>query len=192
MSGWLRALALTAVLAPAPWAHGATAWTIHTPESRLGFVASWEGSPVEGVFQRFGGVIVFDPADLDGSRFEVSVDLASADTRSEDRDAALAQPEWLDTARFPRAVYASSGFQDLGGGLFAADGTLTLKGVSRPVPVRFEWREAPGGAVLKGQARLNRSDFQVGTGEWSAADVVGLEVQVAFELRLRRAADVSR
>jgi hypothetical protein len=37
-----------------------------------------------------------------------------------------------------------------------------------------------------------RTDFNVGEGEWKAGDVIGLDVRVVVELRLRRASGPRR
>jgi len=192
MNRWCRLAALAALAHAWVPAFAATPWTIESGHSRLGFAATWEGTPFEGVFQRFRGAIDFDRADLAGSRFDVQVDLASADTRSADRDEALAGSEWFFTRRYPEATYVASAFRELGGGRFEAQGALTLKGVTRPVVLPFTWTEAGDVATLKGETRLMRTDFNVGEGEWKAGDVIGLEVRVVVELRLRRASGPRR
>jgi polyisoprenoid-binding protein YceI len=187
MRTWLGAASCAALLVVSSASLAAPLWIIESPASRLGFVATWEGTPFDGVFQRFGGTILFDPADLPSSRFEVTVDLASADTASADRDEALAGSEWFFVARNPRATFLTTAFRDLGGGRFEAEGTLSLKGVSRPVSLPFAWSSQGEMATLKGESRLVRTDFNVGEGEWSAGDVIGLDVRVLVDLRLRRA-----
>ena len=186
------AVTLAALALACPPAFAATPWAIESQESRLGFVATWEGTPFDGVFHRFRGAIDFEPTDLAGSRFDVKVDLSSADTRSADRDEALAGSEWFFTRRYPEATYVTSAFRDLGGGRFEAQGALTLKGVTRPVVLPFTWTEAGDAATLKGETRLVRTDFNVGEGEWKAGDVIGLEVRVVVDLRLRRASGPKR
>lgn len=75
----------------------------------------------------------------------------------------------------------------MSGDTYLARGTLTLRGVTRPVPVRFRFQRSPeGGARLDGSTRLRRLDFGVGQGEWTSTEWVGDEVEVQFELRLSR------
>ena len=75
----------------------------------------------------------------------------------------------------------------MSGNVYLARGTLTLRGVTRPVSVRFRFERSPeGGARLDGSARLRRLDFGVGQGEWTSTEWVGDEVEVSFELRLSR------
>jgi polyisoprenoid-binding protein YceI len=37
---------------------------------------------------------------------------------------------------------------------------------------------------MSGELSLQRTDFNIGTGEWSAGDIIGLEVDVRFEVAL--------
>jgi polyisoprenoid-binding protein YceI len=64
---------------------------------------------------------------------------------------------------------------------------LTLKGVQQPVEVPFKWNEAADGVTMQGEFTVKRSPFGIGTGEWTATDVIGPEVAVKFRLRLRKA-----
>lgn len=70
---------------------------------------------------------------------------------------------------------------------YLAQGTLTLRGVARPVPVRFTFeRLADGGARLTGSTTLSRLEFGVGQGEWTSTEWIGDAVEVSFDLRLSR------
>ena len=66
------------VIAASAWA--ATAWQTVVANSRIEFPGSLAGGEFTGRFGKFDAGIVFDPADLAGSRFRVVVETASADT----------------------------------------------------------------------------------------------------------------
>src|SRR5262245_51776467 len=151
---------------------------------RLGFVASWEGIEFEGVFHRFDAAVAFDPTDLAGSRFEVKVDVTSADTQSSDRDEGLADPEWFDYAKFPQATFESSSIKSLGEGKYEAAGTLTIKGISHDITFPFAWEEHDRVAHLKGETMLKRTDYHIGEGEWAEDNTVGFDVRVNVDLTL--------
>jgi polyisoprenoid-binding protein YceI len=159
-------------------------WAIDRSASRLAFVATWEGSGFEGIFRRFEADIRFDPHRLAASGFDVTVDVTSADTNSADRDAALADPEWFFSERYPRATFVTSAIRSMGNGRYEADATLTIKGVSRSVVLPFTWRESGGRAEMDGEAVLHRTDFNIGEGEWAEGDVIGLDVRVRVDLAL--------
>lgn len=180
-------LLLLGIVCTASPAHSAREWTVRDG-SRLGFTASWEGVEFDGVFHRFDPVVIFDPGDLPGSRFDVKIDVTSADTRSSDRDEAMAGPEWFDYRRYPQSRFVTTGFDALeGGGRFQVSGTLSIKDVSKPISFPVQWEVDGANAMLRGETTLKRTDFHVGTGEWEFDGTVGFDVRVHFELRLEEA-----
>lgn len=176
------ALAALLALSLATDARAATAWRV-LPGSTLGFTASYQGEDFEGRFSRFTPSIAFDPKDLAGSRFDVLVQLASTDTRNDERDEMLRGEGFFNARRSPTARYLASRFRALGGDRYVAEGTLSLNGISKPVSLAFTWS---GGArpVLAGTATLRRLDFGVGTGEWSDTELLPDAVRVKTRLLL--------
>ena len=178
------------LLASALWligglAHGAD-WSAQ-PGSTLGFSTSFQGETFEGRFQKFAPTIRFDPTRLADSRFDVRITLASADTRNEERDDTLRGSDFFNSGKLPEARYVASRFRALGGNRYVADGVLSLRGVSKPVPLAFTW-SGGGKPVLVGEATLRRLDFGVGGGEWSDTEVLPNEVKVTTRLVLAPAA----
>jgi polyisoprenoid-binding protein YceI len=163
-------------------AANAAPWRV-LPGSTLGFSASFEGEAFEGSFAKFTPRIDFDPKQLATSRFDVGIELASADTRNDERDEALRGTGFFNSRKTPQARYLATKFRALGGNRYAADGTLTLNGISKPVVLEFSW--TPGAqTVLAGSASLRRLDFNVGTGEWSDTSELPNEVKVRTRLLL--------
>ena len=163
-------------------AANAAPWRV-LPGSTLGFSASFEGEAFEGSFAKFTPRIDFDPKQLATSRFDVGIELASADTRNDERDEALHGTGFFNSRKTPQARYLATKFRALGGNRYAADGTLTLNGISKPVVLEFSW--TPGAqTVLAGSASLRRLDFNVGTGEWSDTSELPNEVKVRTRLLL--------
>lgn len=164
----------------------AAEWKVVPADSSLRFAGNAQGEAFEGVFKAFEAKISFDPAQLAGSRFDVAIDLASADTQNEERDDALRQADFFDVARTPKATYVAESFIAKGAG-FVANGTLTLRGVSRPVPLEFTWTPSAAGATLEGRATLDRSAFGVGGGDWADPEMIANPVQVSTTLVLQPA-----
>ena len=179
MRGLIGLLMLGAVVAGS--ADGAE--YVALPESTLGFSASFQGEAFDGKFARFTPQIRFDPGKLATSRFDVRIQLASANTRNDERDEMLRSSEFFDVAAKPEARFVATRFRALGGNRYAADGTLTLLGVSRPVVLSFTWT-AGAKAVLSGEATLKRLDFGVGTGDWADIDLLPNLVKVRTRLLL--------
>jgi polyisoprenoid-binding protein YceI len=163
-------------------AANAAPWRV-LPGSTLTFATSFEGEAFEGSFAKFTPRIEFDPRQLATSRFDVAIELASADTKNDERDDALRGTGFFNSKKAPQARYLATKFRALGGNRYAADGTLTLNGVSKPVTLEFTW--TPGAqTVLAGSAAVKRLDFNVGTGEWSDTSELPNEVKIRTRLLL--------
>src|ERR671914_609363 len=136
-------------------------WSMQPKESKLTFVGTQAGAQFEVGFDSFTADIRFDPADLAGSRFDVNIDLASVNSRDSERDDIIRGPDLFAVKQFPKARYVAASFTSKGGGKYAATGKLTLRNVTRDVPLEFTFEEKDQSAWLKGTALLNRLDFGV-------------------------------
>jgi polyisoprenoid-binding protein YceI len=174
-----------AVLLALPMSAFAAGWTADPASSTLQFIGESQGEAFTGRFERFTPTIAFDPAALANSRFDVAIDVASANTDNAERDAQLVDPAFFDPEQHPQARYLATRFEALDGGRFRALGELTLRGVTRPVALEFSWSQGADGARLVGDAVLNRLDFGVGTGDWEDPEAIALDVKVHTELALQ-------
>lgn len=165
----------------------APAWIVNKAASRLGFQSSFGGTAFSGAFSRWDAAISFDPANLAGSSVLVKIDTASAKTGDGDRDAALLLPDWFATAKFAQATFVSKTFKSLGGGRYEAAGTLTLRGVSRPLSVPFSLKIDGDRARMMGSAVINRRVFGVGQGQFAPAETIPLDVKVGISIVAKRA-----
>ncbi len=165
-------------------AYASAQWGMQPRQSTLTFVATQAGAKFEGVFEKFTADIQFDPENPTAGRFDVAIDLRSVNSRDRERDDIIRGPDLFHTAQWPAARYIAEGFSAAGAGKFSGRGQLTLRNVTREVPLEFTFERQPDGAWLKGEARLKRLDFGVGQGEWKDTTWVGDEVGVRFALKL--------
>jgi polyisoprenoid-binding protein YceI len=163
----------------------ATQWKIDPAQSKVGFTGTQAGAAFDGVFERYTAEIRFDPQDLPSSRFDVTIDLKSVNTKDKDRDGTIKGPDIFATDRWPTAHYVAEKFTDQGGGKFLAMGKLTLRDVTRDVPLQFTFQADGAGAWLKGSAAVKRLDFGAGQGDWKDTTWVANDVKVNFALRLQ-------
>ena len=161
----------------------ATSYRANPKSSTLTFSSSYQGETFSGRFGRFDANIAFDPANLGTSRFDVTINLASADTQNSERDDTLKGADFFNVAKMPTAHYMATKFRSLGGNRYAADGTLALRGVTKPVTLNFVWI-AGVIVALTGDASVNRLDFGVGAGEWADTSTIGNAVKVHTSLIL--------
>jgi polyisoprenoid-binding protein YceI len=164
----------------------AAEWTLQA--GTLAIAARYEGQPVPAVFHRFAVRFDDDPAN---PQLQVDIDVASIDFDSADINEAVVGEAWFDVARYPRARFVSTRIESLNPDHFLAHGELELKGIRRAVAVPFSWTIGNGRGHLQGHLQLQRGDFQIGTGEWAAADEIGQAVDIRFDLRLRRVVEDS-
>jgi len=184
----MRALAAAFLigLIPAVSIAAPPAWTVDKAASHLTFSSSVNGKPFTGAFRRFDAVIHFDPNDLAHSDVSAQIDLTSAATGDGDRDALLPDEDWFWTSKFPRATFTARSFRMLGPGRYSAEGTLSLRGVSRPLTLPFTLAITGPTAKMSARVGLDRLAFGVGQGEWKATDTVPAAVTVAIDLTARR------
>lgn len=166
-------------------AHAAT-WTIDTAKSHLGFTGSQSGAPFQGAFGAFSGTIVFDPANPAAGHADVTIETASAKTGDPQKDGALPGSDWFAADKFPAAHFVATSFKAAGPGAYEADGTLTIRGISRPLALPFTLAITGDEARSDGRVQLIRTKYGVGQGAWSSAQFVALEVAVSFDILARR------
>ncbi len=154
---------------------------VQAPGSTLVFASHYQGETFTGKFGGFTTTLSFDPAQLATSKLDVAIQLAGTQTNNRDRDDTLVSSDFFDVARFAQARYTATKFRALGNNQYAADGTLSLRGVSKPVTLTFTW--TPGAQpVLAGKATVKRLDFGVGGGDW--ADTATIPNDVAISTRV--------
>jgi polyisoprenoid-binding protein YceI len=164
--------------AAAPASYGAD-----PAKSELAFTGMQAGAEFKARFHKFTANIEFAPDALGASSFDVVIDLNSVDSQDKDRDTTIRGPDIFDVAHWPTAHYVTRSFARTATG-YAATGTLTLRGVTKDVPLDFQFTAAGTGAQLVGTAKLKRLDFGAGQGDWKSTQWIGDEVKVSFSLAL--------
>ncbi|WP_029145698.1 YceI family protein [Microbacterium luticocti] len=146
-------------------------------------------SKVRGTFGVKSATIVAPENPLE-AQITATVDVASVDTRDENRDAHLRSADFFDAETYPTMEFRSTGVR-LEGGDFLVDGELSLHGVTKPVTFTVEfggfgtdpYGNYKAGATAK--AVINREDFGL---TWNAAletggVLVGKDVTIELDLQ---------
>jgi polyisoprenoid-binding protein YceI len=186
----MKKLALSAALISlnlfAMAASAAGAWVMDSKQSTLKFTGTQAGAQFQGSFKSFTADVKFDPKDLATSRFDVSVDLGSVSTQDNDRDETVKGGDFFAIAQWPRAHYVTQSIAAKDPKTYVGNGKLTLRNMTRDVPITFTFEVNGNQALLKGTAALKRLDFGVGQGEWKDTSSVGNDVTVQFALTLKK------
>ena len=157
---------------------------VQAPGSTLVFASNYQGETFTGKFGGFTTTLSFDPAQLATGKLDVAIQLAGTQTGNKDRDDTLVSADFFNVGRFAQARYTATKFRALGGNQYAADGTLTLRGASKPVTLTFTW--TPGAQpVLTGKATVKRLDFGVGGGDWADTSTIPNEVAISTKVVLK-------
>jgi polyisoprenoid-binding protein YceI len=178
---WLAPLSLSAAVSAAGPAAG---YSADPQQSRMEFTGVQAGAEFKGSFHKFSADIEFAPDALASSRFDVQIDLKSVDSMDKDRDTTIRGSDIFDVAHYPTAHYVTRSFTKTAAG-YTAVGALTLRGVTKDVPIDFQFTQAAAGAKLEGTAKLKRLDFGVGQGDWKSTEWVSDAVKISFSLVLK-------
>jgi polyisoprenoid-binding protein YceI len=174
-----------------------TTWNIDPVHSTAEFkVRHMMITNVKGRFSGITGVLTLDQQDITRSHVEGSIDAASLDTQTSDRDAHLKSADFFHVEEHPKLTFASTRVSRAGEAELAVAGDLTIRGVTRPVVFAVEGPTPPGkdpwGATrigLSATTKINRKDFGL---TWNAAletggVLVGDEVTLTLDLQLIKA-----
>jgi polyisoprenoid-binding protein YceI len=121
---------------------------------------------VRGRFDKVTGTIsaAKDPADC---AVDISIDTASIDTQVTRRDEDLRGPDFFDVKKFPAMTYRGRGIRKTADGAWVMDGSLTIRGVTKEVPLTFKFKGlfpgmpagAPARTAFHASAAVKRGDF---------------------------------
>ena len=143
-------------------------YALDPTHTRLGFVARHAMvTKVRGSFNEFEGTAHLDFSDPTRSAVQLTIQVASVDTRQPQRDEHLRTNDFFDVAQHPTITFTSTGVEPAGGDDFVLHGDLTIKGVTKPVAVEFAFTGAakdPFGnerVGFEGTTAIDRSDFGV-------------------------------
>ncbi len=167
-------------------------FTIDPTHTTVGFaVKHLMFATVRGQFGDVAGAITIDHDDLRTTTVDVSIGIASIDTRVAQRDEHLKSADFFDAANFPKATFVGAGATKNGNGSWALPGTLTLHGVAKPVTLTVTPQGAgkdPWGnlrSAWTASAKIDRRDFGLGWNQALEAGGVAVshDVELTFDIQ---------
>jgi polyisoprenoid-binding protein YceI len=168
-------------------------WAIDPVHSSVEFsVRHLMITTVKGRFTDVQGTVVLDELNPSASTVEVSVNVASIDTREPQRDAHLRSADFFDAETFPTLTFRSKAARDITSDGFTLVGDLTLHGVTREVTLDVSaegrTRDAWGGerTGYSATTRIKRSDFGLTWNQLleTGGVTVSDEVKITLDLQL--------
>jgi polyisoprenoid-binding protein YceI len=166
-------------------------FTIDKTHSEATFQVRHLVTKVRGHFADFAGTIQFNDEAPDQSSVSFTIQAASIDTQTADRDAHLRSEDFFFVDKYPEITFVSSKITKKGDSDYDVRGTLTIRGVSREItlPVTFlgdakdPWGNARVG--FEAETTINRKDFGL---VWNAAletggFLVGDDVKISLQIQ---------
>jgi polyisoprenoid-binding protein YceI len=138
-----------------------------------------------GRFDRTSGKVVLDKAAGTGT-IDIVIDAASIDFGHPKLSEYMLAPEQLDAKKFPTMTYKGRLVRFVNGAPTAAEGELTMHGVTRPVPLKINMFKCMPHPLLKRDwcgadalGTLDRSQFGLDYApQWGFKPDVTLRIQV--------------
>ncbi|EMY34746.1 hypothetical protein D477_008013 [Arthrobacter crystallopoietes BAB-32] len=148
-------------------------WRFDQAHTRIGFSTRHAMvTKVRGAFNDFEGVIHADVENPSKSSVQLTIQVASIDTRNEQRDEHLRTNDFFDAPNFPEISFQSTHIDQVEERNFIVNGDLTIRGITKPVSVPIEFtgvERDPAGhlrAGFEGSRRIDRQAFGV---KWNTA-----------------------
>ena len=173
-----------------------TNWKIDPAHSSAQFVIRHMMiTNVRGGFSGLQGTVVYDPADLNASSVDVTIDPNSLSTGDATRDTHVKSADFLDVEKYPTITFKSKKITKDGDGLKVI-GDLTIHGVTKEVVLNVEGpteeQKDPYGNIRVGGSattKIKRSDFGL---KWNAAletggIMLGDELKIELDVSLIKA-----
>jgi polyisoprenoid-binding protein YceI len=143
-------------------------YEIDKAHTHVGFTAKHLAvSTVRGQFNTFEGYFEGPEDDVSKIKGEVTIDVASIDTRTEMRDNHLRSADFFEAEKYPKITFKLSRVEPVDSESFKVHGDLTIKDTTKPVvldatlegrvPDPMSGGKERLGISAKGQ--LNRMDF---------------------------------
>lgn len=168
-------------------------WNIDPAHSHVEFaVRHLMISTVKGRFADLSGYIIIDENDPSGVQVDVTIKVASIDTRQPDRDAHLRSADFFDAEKYPDITFKGSHVDGDDMTQFVLNGNLTIHGVTKQIAlnVNEEGRgKDPWGNERVGYSatgKIDRRDFGL---TWNqnletGGIAVGHEVKISMDLEV--------
>ncbi|MCR8559469.1 YceI family protein [Mucilaginibacter sp. BJC16-A38] len=136
-----------------------TTWNSDKAHSKLQFtITHLAVSDVDGWFKDFSATIVSAKPDFSDAKFTLTVNTASINTESDQRDGHLKSADFFDVAAYPTMTFVSTGISKTAtANHYKLNGNLTLHGTTKAVSLDLWYR----GTITNPMSKADDAGFQV-------------------------------
>jgi polyisoprenoid-binding protein YceI len=166
-------------------------WKLDQAHSQITFIVRHMMiTNVRGRFETFDTKVDWNEADPTRSSVEVTIDVASINTRDAQRDGHLRSPDFFDAEKYPTITFKSKRIEKIDDARGRIVGDLTIRDVTREVVLDAEFSgqgKNPYGMTVAGfttTTKINRKDWGLNwnvaleTGGWLVGDEIKIEVEL--------------
>lgn len=155
---------------------------------KTGFMS---GKKHQFVFPKYRGTLEYDAQAVERSKVELTIEAGAIeckDTWLSEKDKKKVMEltlgeEMLDVKRHPRIQFVSTSISRHAEGRYRAQGTLTIRGIARPVTLELTAVEHAGGLRLEGRAEILLKDYNLKPPS-AVFGAVGTKNEMSFEFSL--------
>jgi len=141
-----------------------------------GYSIKFTSDDPSGGFSSMKGDISFDPNNLAGSKFNITIDANSINTGNGMKNHKAKNEDWFNVDKYPTIKFTSSKISKTASG-YEVVGTLDMRGVQKQITIPFTFSNN----TFAGSFNINRIDYGVGTDigmSAHAANVLKVDVSV--------------
>jgi polyisoprenoid-binding protein YceI len=173
-------------------------WSMDLSHSEVQFkIRHLMVSNVTGHFKSFNAVVETQGDDVTTAKVRFTADVDSISTNNEQRDVHLRSGDFFDAANHPQIVFEGDKLEKSGLDEYKVHGTLTMRGVSKPVVFNVEFGgivQDPWGNTRTGfsvSGKVNRMDYGVSLNMATSNGVLlGEEVSISANVEFTKQAEM--
>ena len=144
-------------------------------------------------YERYSGTLDFDPAKPEAAKIDLTIAASSIvckDTWVDEKDKKKITQTALDVmqhANYPELKFASTSVKKSGAG-FDVTGTLTIKGIAKPITISVTFKQEAAQWVFTGKSAILRKDYKINPPSPVPFGIIGNkeEMPVHFTLIARK------
>jgi polyisoprenoid-binding protein YceI len=142
-----------------------------------GFTIAFKSKDPSGEFKKVKGNIKFDENDLEGSKFDITIEVSSISTGNAMQNKKAQTSEWFDAKTNPTIKFVSSKVEKSGDD-YSVTGKLTMKGVTKEKKIPVKVVKAGSELKFEGKFGVNRIDYGVGHKSDAVPDVMNINYSI--------------
>lgn len=146
-------------------------------ESTINFKIKNLGTYAKGTFSESIITGNFNPADLENSSLNATIQVRSVDTNIKKRDKHLLEEDYFDAATYPTIRFSSTKVERKSDTNYVLYGKLSIKKTSKEVKLPLVVKNSGAILFVSSDFTLSRKEYGVGGRSWILSDKIKAQVQ---------------